>query len=214
MTRCDGTCLSYLSGSSWPFLSKNPLFWCKRRRREGGIAYSMGGPSRLVVLSTVFLKSNTLGRFACLRSSPNRRVCVLSLSPKTDQKCGFFTASWQFSAGLEWRSHPDQSLSYTAPAVLRLCSSKSLIRGALPKVSAQKTPGAPRPTLDAADCCGLEASFVDQERNSVSRARYVLAAPPLHHALCFINVSSSNPKTANSITDEGNTETVSVCCLC
>ena len=63
--------------------------------------------------------------------------------------------------------------------VLGLCSSKGLIRGAWPKAAAQKTPSAPRPTLDAADCCGLAAPLVGQRRNSFLRAHLdFCCAPP------------------------------------
>ena len=76
---------------------KNPLFfWSKMRRREDGIASSFGGRSRLAVLSsTVFLKSSTLGGFASLAFSPNRRVYVPVLSRKTEKVCRFFAVSFR-----------------------------------------------------------------------------------------------------------------------
>ena len=51
-----------------------------------------------------------------------------------------------------------QVLQTFAPAVVRLCSSKGLIRGALPKAPAQKTPSAPQPTLAAEDCPEMRVS--------------------------------------------------------
>ena len=118
-------------------------------------------------------------------------------------------------SGLEWRSPPYHGLPYTAPAALRRCSSKSLVIDALPKASAQNTPSVPRPTLVAADCCGLAAPFVDQERTSFFPCTLgCLLRPPciMLSALSASVLAISRLPTPS--TDEGNTETVPVCCLC
>ena len=150
------------------------------RRREDGIAYSVGGRSRLAVLSTVVLKSCTLGKFECLRFSPNRRVCVCILVlAKNRTNIPIFHS---FVAVFSWfgKAKPSrQSLPYTAPAVRRLCSLNSLIRGAFPKASAQKTLSAPRPTLAAADCCGHVAPFVDHQKGEKSGFSEQVACRPL-----------------------------------
>ena len=60
-------------------LGKNPLFWSETSRGEHGIAIRWAAKVTRNVLSVVFLKSSTLSRFAFLRFSLSRRVCVLSL---------------------------------------------------------------------------------------------------------------------------------------
>ena len=183
MTRCDGMCLSHLSASpTRPFLCKNPLFWSQTRRREGSIAYSLGGRSPLHVLSVVFLKSRTLGRFLCLRFSPNRRVCVLFLSRKKQSKNADFSLSvllWEFAAQLL----NGEALQTKAHGASLLLCFDYVLGGVYSKVLAGGlgSRGPERPTADPRCCrllwacgpyCGPGEKFV------FSVHAWILAAPP------------------------------------
>ena len=71
---------------------------------------------------------------------------------------------------IEWRPVALGNQRSTADdAVLRLCSSMGLFRGAVQNAPAQKTPSAPRPTPLSAECCcsvDFAATLVDRQRRS------------------------------------------------
>ena len=91
---------------------------------------------------------------------------------------------------------PDRRRRCAALAVLRLCSSMGLIRGALPNTLAQKTPSAPRPTHAVSDpCCWSDTSSAPVRKKGVPPCtfrRFPFAAR--HIALC----SASNSFQATS----------------
>ena len=83
------------------------------------------------------MKSYSLGRIACLRFSLGRTFCaVFSWRKKSTE----MTDLRRSERALKQRNPPNRKLWCTPPAVLRLCSSKGLVRDALQKAPAQKSP--------------------------------------------------------------------------
>ena len=145
----------------------------------------------MVLKIMVFLKSSTLGRFACL-------PCMHFLSSrKTEQKWSVSTVFCKFAAGPRWPIPPDRRLPCAFPAVLRLCSSTGLFRGAVPKTLVQKTPSAPRPTFAVANCCGLAATLVvDHQRSSYFYVHtWAISLDGVSFSLFSVSVGSRYLKT-------------------
>jgi len=118
------------SKSQFPQTTTTLICVSRQRCRE-----FLRGAASLTALSVVFLKRMTLGRLAWLRFSLGSSFCA--------------DLSRQLRVGMTGLGRSGSStyrtLRCTAHAVLRLCSSKGLIRGAMPKALTQKTPSAMPP---------------------------------------------------------------------
>ena len=98
---------------------------------------------------------------------------------QTEGKCCISTVFWPFLAGSKWRisSRPQAT---TVPSVLRMCSSKVLIVGALPKAPVQKTPSASRSIL--ASCQPRRARVGFGRHQNVP----LFSATPVANTICSL----------------------------
>ena len=123
--------------------AKNPVFTFLLSNpadmRTALKVYTVGAFDPRVLVS--ILKSSNLGRIACLRFSLGRTFCtVVSWRKKSTEITGLERSERALKQG-----NPPFIESYGAP--LLLCSSKGLVRDALRKAPAQKTPSAPKSTI-------------------------------------------------------------------
>ena len=139
---------------SWGLLIwwKNSLFGSKTSRVEHGIAIRRAGKVTRNILSMVFLKSSTLGRFTCLRFSLSRRVCVLFLLAKTSAKMP------RFDSFLHVYSWFEMAKSSRPKATVRrsCCASTMFLYGSGQECSAED-PGSEGPECSQADPRGCRA---------------------------------------------------------
>ena len=142
------------------------------------------------------LKSSNLGRIACLRFSLGRTFCAVFLWRKKSTE---MTDLGRFERALTQRNPPNRKLWCTPPAVLRLCSSKGLVRDALQKAPAQKTPSAPNSTLAGVYPCSCSATFFYAGTVHLPPCGWLCQCARPEIALCSARNSLSYPRTRNSL---------------
>ena len=142
---------------------QNPLFWSSKRRREDGTASECyGWPIALGSLGYRFLERQHPG-YTFLPFSLTRRRENFYRSEK-QTTCAAFSQVYVTFRRVRNSKALQTRLPCTAPAVLRLCSSKGFIRGSVPKAPAQKIPIAQWPTLPAVDLGWRGSNFVDTRK--------------------------------------------------
>ena len=138
----------------------------------------------------------------------SKGVCICSRE-KQSKNADF--SQFRGSFKQPWNGEALQTKAHRAPAVFRPCFAKSLIRGALPKASAQKTPTVPRPTLAAVDCSGLAAPFVDRREIRFLRARLNSCCTTSCKMLSALSATVlAILRLPTTSTDGGNTERIRV----
>ena len=192
------TCVSRIKKISvGPKTARNLPFWAETKSHADGIATFWVAKDGRNVLSTVFWKSSTLGRFACLRFPLNRTLYVLSRREKKRENDAFSQVCGSFQRGRNRQLL--QTEDYPAP--LLLCfdyvplwvSSRVLCRRTRlrrPRV----LPGRPTQLSTPSDGRIILPNTKKNRPSPCTLGRFPSAA--CHIALCFAGNSLSYLKTS------------------